>query len=562
MVSGGTLVDGTGAPPLRADVGIRGDKVVAIGDLGGASARRIVDASGKLVTPGFVDSHAHTDFSLHVNPQAHSHLMQGVTTVVVGNCGKSPYPLPVPPGAGTVDHIGRPVDLSQGAPDGAYGARFLTRAPWTQPAGFFTELGSGAGLNVASLVGHTTLRASRFGAENRPATPDELRAMKDDLRRCLEAGAIGLSTGLQYAPASAAPTEEVVALCQVVAEYGGIYASHIRDYSYPGIFDALDEAVEIGRRTGIPVVISHLGLHGPKLWGRAGDVAQLLADANREGVEVIADVMTYGTAGAWWAPRAVLPEEVHDWRQPWAVNAERLRSLLASASSRSDLINAIEGRRSREKNGLDELRAFSSWRQVLLDEADAAGPWRQFVGTDFEAIATELGSHPAEVFLDCALGEGEAFSAVHLPQQVEDHHALLEDPNVAIGCSDSLGLCLEMQDEPAFQAIQAHPRHYGSFARAFATFVRDEGLLDIAEAVRKCTSLPAATARLRGRGSVAVDNYADLVVFDIATINETASFRQPRGYPVGIDAVIVNGAFAVEGGRLTDELNGTPLRKG
>src|SRR5690606_3212097 len=222
--------------------------------------------------------------------------------------------------------------LSQGAPDGAYGARFLTRAPWTQPAGFFDELGSGAGLNVASLVGHTTLRASRFGAENRPATPDELSAMKSDLRRCLEAGAIGLSTGLQYAPASAAPTEEGVALCEVVAEYGGICASHIRVYSYPGIFDALDVEVEIGRRAGVPVVISHLGLHGPRLWGRAGEVSKLLADANRDGVEVIADVMTYGTAGAWWAPRAVLPEEVYDWRRPWTTHLEPLRSLVRSTA--------------------------------------------------------------------------------------------------------------------------------------------------------------------------------------------------------------------------------------
>src|SRR5690606_797437 len=165
------------------------------------------------------------------------------------------------------------------------------------------------------------------------------------------------------------------------------------------------------------------------------------------------------------------------------------------------LLNAIESRRSKQKDGLDELRSFSSWRQVRLNEASSTGAWAQFIGVDFAAIGAELCVEPAEAFLDCALEEGEAFSAVHQPQKEEDHHALLADPNVAIGCSDSLGLCPELRSEPAFQAIQAHPRHYGSFARAFATFVRDKRLLDVAEAVRKCTSLPANVARIERRGS-------------------------------------------------------------
>lgn len=541
VIRNGEIVDGAGSPRRRADVGIDNGRITAIGDLAGATAVHAIDALGKIITPGFVDAHGHSEVGLYMNPVCHSQIAQGITTEISGNCGYSPFPfldnnrglLLDPPG----------VDL-----------------PWSSAGGFFQALEErGMGINCVPQVGHITVRAAVLDREDRPATLDEIKRMKDLVRASMEAGARGLSTGLDYAPTKTSDLEELVELVEVVAEYGGFYTSHIRGYT-DQILNAIAEAIEVGRRTGVPVQISHIGVSGRGNWGRAPRMLYLMDKARRDGVQVACDMMAYRTSGAWWAPRAVLPKRLYDWHLPWQENLHGIRQVLAVPSAREELREEIEYNRQRPKRGFqEEALIFSDWCDIHIKELPAGSKRQHLVGMEMASAAETEAVEAVDLFLELLMDEGEEFAAVRLSKSPEDFQMLLTY-GWSMFCTDTVGTAIPLLDQP-WNTIQPHRRHYGTFPRLLARFVRDEGILTLEEAVRRMSALPAEQFGLTHRGFIREGYYADLVVVDMDRVGENATWRTPAEYPEGIDDVFVNGVQAVARGEFTSKLGGRMLHR-
>ena len=541
LIRNGEVVDGTGSPPRRADVGIDDERIVAVGELGEAEGYEEIDATGRLVTPGFIDVHAHSDVGLYLNPECKTQTGQGITTEVMGNCGYSPFPL-------MNNNRGLLLD-----PPG-------TEVPWTTADEYFRLMGNrGAGINAVPQVGHLTLRQAVLDGEDRPATAAEIDQMKGHVRDAMEAGACGLSTGLDYAPTTTADLEEIVDLVDVAAEYGGFYTSHIRGYSW-NVLNAVAETLEVGRRTGVTVQISHLNIYGRKHWGWMDRVLALMDRARQDGIKVACDMMPYPTAGAWWSARAVLPPEIHDWKKTWAENLPGLKKLLGDPRRRASLKAEIEERRIRPKRGFhEEFAIFSDWRDIHIVELPAASPRRDLVGLDMASAATEAGQGPCDLYFDLILEEGEEFGAICSPFDERDFHTLMRDRWTLFG-TDAIGSSLSRLAEP-WNNIQPHPRHTGTFPRVLGKFVRDDGLLEIGDAIRRMSGLAADHFGLEGRGYVREGGQADLVVVALETVGERSTWRLPSAYPKGIDHVFVNGVQAVAEGEFTGRLGGRILTR-
>ena len=541
IIRGGQVIDGTGAPARPADLGIKGDHIAAVGRLGEATAAREIDASGRLVTPGFIDAHAHSDVSLYLNPVCETQVAQGITTEIMGNCGYSPFPLLANNRGMLLDPPGVPLE-------------------WHSAEEYFERMaGSGMGINAFPQVGHLTVRAAVLNGEDRPATSDEIDAMKRHVRDAMEAGARGFSTGLDYHPSTASDLEEIVDLVKIVAEYGGWYTSHIRGYSH-NVVNAVAEAIEVARRTGVRIQISHLGVCGRKNWGRAQRLLAIMDQARRDGVRVACDMMAYPTSGAWWGPRAIMPGRTYDWRKPWDENLPALREVLRDPQTRQELKAEIEARRDRRKYGFqEEFMIFSDWRDVYIEELPLGSPHRHLLGMDMSAAATAVGAEPCDLYFELILSEGEQFAAVHVPMSPKDFGDLLTNDWTMFG-TDAIGSAIPRLREP-WNTIQPHPRHYGTFPRVLARFVRDEQTLELERAIRRMTGLPADHFGLAGRGYVREGYQADLVVLDLPRVSERGTWRVPSAYPAGIDHILVNGVEAISNGQFTRRLGGRMLMR-
>ncbi|HVR60934.1 MAG TPA: D-aminoacylase [Polyangia bacterium] len=475
-----TVVDGTGAPSFAADIALADGRIAAIDTarVPGESPRaaEIVDGTGKVLCPGFIDVHAHDDIKVIDAPELLPKLSQGVTTVVVGNCGISAAPVRVRPGAAPPD----PMNLLGAASDFRYPrfADYVAAVQAARPA-----------VNVAALVGHTALRANHLDRLDRAATDPEIDGMRAELREALDAGALGLSTGLAYASANSAPTAEVLALAEPLAAAGALYVTHLRT-EFSGILDALDEAFRIGRQARVPVMVSHLKCAGVDNWGRSGEVLGAL-DRARAGQPLGQDCYPY-----------------------------------AASSSTLDL-----------KQVTDRIDILVTWSTPFPDMggkrlADIAAAW----GTTLVEAARRL--QPA--------------GAVYHGMSPADVDRILTHPETAIG-SDGL------PNDP-----RPHPRLWGTFPRVLGHFCRERGLLTLGEAVRKMTSLSAARFGLGGRGVVRAGHWADLVLFDPATVRDTATFGDSIRAADGIEAVWVGGVLSYRGAgkEATGARGGRFLRRG
>ncbi|NED96500.1 D-aminoacylase [Phytoactinopolyspora alkaliphila] len=540
IVHGGQVVDGTGNPWVRLDIGVRDGRIAALGNLADEPAERRIDASGRWVTPGFVDVHAHSDFGIIANREAQSQVRQGITTEVVGNCGFGAFPR-------RKETLNLLFD-----PPGVDGE-------WSSADEYFQVLGSEpTGDNIAPLLGLGTVRKLVMGDDSGRASPEQIELMRAEVDAAMRAGAFGVSTGLDYAPSSYADLDELVSMCEVVAEYGGVYASHLRGYTDTAV-ESVQEAITIGERSGASVQLSHMNVFGRRSWGKIDEIIALINDARARGVDVTADMMAYPTAGAWWAPRAILPASHYEWSADQTEQLARVRAYLRDPAERAVIRKAVEERRTMSKAGFhEELLIFSDWRDVYLAGTAKGSVSADRVGESFAAIAESTGAEPVDVFLDAIRDEGDDFSAVHIGISQDEADALMVQPWMMFG-TDSIATSIDRWTEP-YNTIQSHPRHYASYVRLLATFVRDRGLLTIEDAVRKMTSLGARRFRLAGRGIIDVGAWADLVVFDLDSLDEVASWRQPRRYPAGIDTVVVNGVPAVSDGDFTHELGGRALR--
>lgn len=494
VVRDARVVDGSGNPWFRADVGVSRGRIARVGRIAPAEAKRVIEARGQVLAPGFIDVHAHVE-NLFDLPDAENFVRMGVTTLVTGNCG------------------GSAVDVG----------RWLGRAEETPPA-----------VNVATLVGHNSVRREVFGEQNRPPTPEELERMKTLVERAMRDGAVGLSTGLIYVPGVYSKTDEVLELARVAALHGGVYATHMRNEGLQ-VADAIRESIEIGERAGLPIQISHFKLSAKKLWGESETTLGLVRDARRRGLQVTVDQYAYTASSTSLDSR--LPE--------WVLEGGRDegRKRLADPAQRERV--AREMKDGLKKSGFkDYSHAFvASYR-----------PKPEYNGKSIAEV-TKLAKGKSDVASQVEqilemYAEGGAAMVYHSMGE-DDVRRIMREPFTMIA-SDS-GVRRFGEGVP-------HPRGYGNNARVLGTYVRELRLVTLEDAVRKMTSLPAQTFGLRDRGLVREGMAADLVLFDEASVSDPSTFEKPHQYATGFSYVIVNGETVVEAGRATGARPGRALR--
>jgi len=531
LVRGGTVIDGTGRPGRPADVGVLGDRILAVGDLSAVDptgVATVLEVGGRVVAPGFIDPHGHSDGSLFLDGALASHLHQGYTTQLSGNCGDSLAP---------VTAIGREIVELSLRPHGLV-ARWGTFAEYLdrvdeQPLG----------PNVAFLVGHGTIRASVMGAEARLPTEDELAAMVGEVDAAMDAGAVGLSTGLIYAPGMHALAAEVEALVSATAGRGGLYATHMRNEG-DGLFASLDESIAAIRAAGpgARLQVSHLKCGSRAVWGRAGEAIARLEAARAEGLDVAADQYPYTAAATTLA--TILPPALQ------GLGVDACLAALADPHVRDLVRSEIE----RGISGWENVAADPGWAGIRISYAASQPEW---AGRSLAELADELHADPADLAFEALIADRLDVSVVIDCMTEPDVEAIMAVPWIAV-CTDAEG---RRPGHPILDAGRPHPRTYGSTARVLGTYARERGVLTLESAIAKLTSVPAARLGLHDRGVVREGSLADLVVFDPATVADQATYTDPVRHPAGIEHVIVNGRPAILAGAETGERPGRLLRR-
>jgi N-acyl-D-aspartate/D-glutamate deacylase len=515
VVRGATVVDGTGGLPFVADLGIDADRIAVVARdrnaLAGADAPTL-DGTGLTLAPGFVDVHNHADLSPLVHPDMTSMLRQGVTSAVVGNCGMSAWPL---------SGWGSALEL-------AFSERDSLPAPGWQSFGDYLDAVDTArpAVNVAALVGHGSIRAQVLGDDRRAPDAAELDRMRSLAREAVASGAVGLSTGLIYPPGSFAQTDEIVEVARGAAQSGGLYASHIRGEAR-GLFDAVHEAVRIGREAGLPAHVSHLKCESAFAWGRSQELLELVHDSG-----VTADQYPYT---AWNSTLdSLLP--------PWAPVRE-LEQITADPDARHALRTAVE----EGEAGFESGVAGVGWESIVIEgTADTSAR-----GRSVAAIAEQWGCEPIDAMVRLLLADPSSSCIGHAMTD-DDVATILADPRVFVASDGSAAA----PDGPG-GALPVHPRNYATFPRALA-LSRQQGLLPLEQVVRTMTSLPADRFGLTDRGRISEGAFADLVLFDSETVADVSTFESPHAFSSGIAAVIVNGQLAW---RATGEVGGTAISR-
>ena len=522
IIKNGTVVDGTGSARFKADVAVKGDSVVAIGEIVGDATREI-DAFGKIVTPGFIDLHTHSDNSFLIDPYADSKLTQGVTLELMGNCGMS-YCAPF--NDNMLDEFRSRTDKF----DPGY------TPDWADMDGYLTALAkAGSTINVAAQIGHGSVRRFVMGMEARIPTPEEIDRMVGIFADSLDAGALGMSTGLWYAPGSFSLADEVITLTQPAADRGKLYSSHIRSEAddLSGLFPAHAEAIEIGRRTGARIQISHVKAVGPKFWGRGYELIEGMERARDEGIDVAGDQYPYewsstGFSGAMFAR--------------WALVGGRQATLdrLADADTRA------------------QVRADVTYYINRNHSADGCviasfPPDQSLEGRSLQDVADELGCEPEEAAL--RLYEQSDGNYVLHSMEMKDVDAIVKWPLMAIASDGS-----SLRDQGPLSSGKPHPRSYATNSIIIEQFVQQRGFFSLEEAIYKMTALPASRLNLSRRGRIAPGQVADLLVFDPATVKQNNDFVNPHVYSTGMDFVFVNGEASLENGKPNGTLSGKVLR--
>ncbi|HEV2387783.1 MAG TPA: D-aminoacylase [Candidatus Acidoferrales bacterium] len=526
LIKNGRILDGSGNPWYWGDLAIRGDRIAAIGKLGDAPAKRVIDASGRDVAPGFIDMLGQSEMSLLVDNRSQSKLSQGITSEITGE-GRSIAPQD---------------DLTVAALK-PFADRYHLTIDWTTLEGYFRRLEKqGTPINIGTYVGAAQVRMAVLGAVDRAPTPAELERMQSMVAEAMKDGALGLSTALIYPPGHYAKTDELIALAKVAAPYGGVYATHMRSEGFSEN-QALDEAIEIGRQARIPVEIFHLKVSGKSRWGGMPKIIAKIETARNAGIDVRADMYPY-LAGA-TALSSALP--------PWVADGGMQK-----------LLDRLRDPAVRQRVKTEMAADHPDWENLYFDSGGPSGVLLAYVinpdlkpyeGMTVEQMARAEHKQPLDAMFDFILADQGRTGALYFIANEKDLQYGLEQPFTSIGL-DANEMSL---DGPLFSP-HAHPRTFGSMPRFLGHYVRELHLVSWEEAVRKITSLPAQREHLTGRGLLEPGYFADITVFNPDTIIDKATYTQPAQLSVGVDYVFVNGQLEFDRGKLTGVAAGRPLR--
>lgn len=525
LIKNGRIIDGTGNPSFHGDVGLKDGKITAVErQITGNDADEIIDAQGLAIAPGFIDPHTHDDLYVLEYPSADAKILQGITTVMAGNCGYSVAPLdPKKP------------DTLPGFTSLLGGSKILHKFVDVTSIGDYLDLLDeiNPGINVGTLVGNVTLRIAAMGFDMRPPTDHELAEMKHMVTEAMQAGAFGLSSGLIYAPGSYASTKELVELAKSAAAYDGIYASHIRGEGQE-VEQSVSEAIHIGETAGLPVQISHFKASGKINWGKTRETIKLVEAARQRGKDVTADQYPYTASSTGlfsFLPITYLSK-----------GFESLQKQLADTGFRAQLKEAIVSPTNLESN------LVSTGFQAILVTISPSFP--DYVGRNIQDIADEFKRDPYDILFDLIEKDGMAAIGVFFSISDDDVMNVMRQPWIMMG-SDGL---------PNYSAKKIHPRMTGTAPRILGHYVREKGVITLEDAIRKMTSLPAQTFGFKGKGLLKPGFDADVTLFDPDTIIDKSTYDSPFEPPAGIPYVIVNGKMAVRDGKVTGKAIGKVLR--
>lgn len=510
LIQNGTLYDGSGKAPVQVDLGIRGDTVAAIGKLN-ATADLVLDATGKAVSPGFINMLSWAAVALLEDGRSQGDIRQGVTLEVMGE-GRSMGPLSP--------------DMKEEMKNGQGDIQF--DIPWTTLGEHLQYLeDKGVSTNVASFVGNGTLRRHVIGYENRPATEEEVEQMKQLTDQAMREGAVGISSSLLYAPSRYADTEELIELSKVASQYDGMYISHIRSEG-ERLLESIEELITIGREADLAAEVYHLKASGKKNWHKLDSATAMIEAARAEGLAITTDMYTYP------ASSTGLHVQLPEWVREGGVGAalERLRT----PSLRQRILDEIE---------------FEHPPSNILLVGFRNPDLRKHIGKRLSEVAQEVGKSPAQTMMDLMVEDESRIQVVYFSMSDENLRKKLKLPYMSF-CSDAGS----MSAEGVFLNQSTHPRAYGSFVRVLGKFSRDEGLFPLEEAIRKLSHLPAQNLKLKKRGLLKEGYYADVVIFDPETVTDQATFEKPHQYATGVEQVFVNGVQVLKDGEHTGAMPG------
>lgn len=522
ILRNGTIVDGSGKAAFKADIGISSQFIGEIGDLANRTASHTIDATDLVVCPGFIDVHSHSDICLLVNPNADSKIRQGVTTEISGNCGFSPFPISDKNIARYKENIKEKYDID---------------VEWNDCDSFFRQMErGGTALNYATLMGHSSIRETVIGMENRAGTEAELKQMNYELEKGMDQGAVGLSTGLEYTPGSFASTEELIFLCKALPKYNGVYATHMRNED-AYVIEAVTEAIEIGKKAGVSLQLSHLKACQKKNWPLVDMFLEQIETAREEGINVHAD------------------------RYPYIAYNTTLMLLFPlwfREGKTDDIVARFE-----DKNQVEKVRPvveqkiqdIGSWDSVMISYI-ASKERSHYAGKTVLQNANNENMEPFEWVRQTLIAEKGSVSMVVFAMDEDTTIDVLQAPFTMIGSDgDSLAT------SGVLSRGNPHPRNFGTFPRVLGYYLRDRKITGLEEGIRKMTSLPAKKFGLKKRGLIQSGNFADIVVFDLKNVKDTATFLQPKQYPKGIKHVFVNGQWVIKDEEHTNKLPGQVLRR-
>jgi N-acyl-D-amino-acid deacylase len=527
LIRNGRVVDGSGNPWFYADVGIKGDRIAFVGLApANATAKRVIDAKGLIVAPGFIDMLDQSENNLLVDRQAVSKLTQGITTGITGEGGSiAPQDqMTIEDQKDWLDHYHQTID-------------------WTDLDGYFKRLEKqGSGINLGTYVGAAQVREIVVGRDNKPATPEQIREMQALVEKAMEQGALGVSSALIYAPGNYASTEELVALAQAAEKHGGIYASHIRNEADDEM-QALDEAFRIGREAHIPVHIFHLKVAGKQNWGKMPQVIAAIENARKRGLEVTSNQYPYIASAT--SLGASIPPQYH------AGGTDAFIARLKDPKIRAEISAVL----AKPTKGGENMWHGAGGPSGILVSSVLNPDLKQYEGKTVAQIAQMQNKDPLDALMDLVIADRDNTGAIYFSMSENDMRLAMQQPWNAVGTDYG-----EISTTGPLAEGKAHPRAYGSFPRILGKYVRDEHVLTMEDAIRKFTSLPAQIVRLDHRGLLRPGYYADITIFNPQTVNDVATFEDPNRISQGIDYVFVNGVLSLEHEKVTGQVGGRPLR--